>query len=64
MHTNEYENLLQKFDSIAEPMKTKMRMALKRNEPLTLEAVVQESQEFGPGLQEAATSARCFARIH
>ena len=49
---NEYENLINKFDSIAEPMKAKMRMALKRNEPLELEAVVQESQQFGPGLQK------------
>lgn len=49
---NEYENLRQKFETVVKPMIAKMRMALTRNEPLELEAVVKESQQFGPGLQK------------
>lgn len=47
----EYDILQKKFNSITEPMRAKMRRALKRNEPLELEVVVRESQQFGPGLQ-------------
>ena len=48
---NEYENLRQKFETVVKPMIAKMRVALTRNEPLELEAVEKESQQFGPGLQ-------------
>lgn len=50
-HT-EYERLLQNFNSIAESMKVKMRTALERDEPLELEAVLEESEKFGPGLRK------------
>lgn len=48
----EYGNLVEKFATIAEPMKAKMREALARNEALELESVIEESQEYGPGLQK------------